>query len=103
MQTALGVPAGRQPSPTKTKHRLNTDGSLTVFLKLRHRMSLWLRRCDADGEAKHYAILFDPLGLIAIVGIAMGVVLPFIFVSRNLALREPVQTAFTIVSAPVIG
>lgn len=35
-------------------------------------MSLWLRRRDSEGHVHYYAVPFDPLALIAIVGVLVG-------------------------------
>ena len=59
-------------------------------------MSLWLRRHDADGNVHHYAIPFDPLGLIALVGVLMGLSLSFVVAFRDVAMHQPDQTALTI-------
>lgn len=66
-------------------------------------MSLWLRRRDADGNVHYYAIPFDPLALIAIVGIVMGSSLPLVFAFRNLVARQPDETALAIASGLAVG
>lgn len=66
-------------------------------------MSLWLHRRDVDGNVHHYAIPFDPLVFIAILGILMGLTILFVLAFRNLVLLEPVQTAVGIAAGLVVG
>ena len=66
-------------------------------------MSLWIRRRDADGKLHQYAIPFDPLALIAGVGISIGFLLSFLFAFRNFAETQPLQTAFVLVLMLALG
>ena len=66
-------------------------------------MSLRLRRRDTEGNVHHYAIPFDPLALIALVGIVMGLLLPLFFAFRNLVARQPDETAIAIASGLAVG
>ncbi|MBB3210720.1 hypothetical protein FHS27_006568 [Rhodopirellula rubra] len=89
------------------QHRAMTTKSSLVLQALSQneedRMSLLLRRRDADGSVHHYAIPFDSLALIAIVGIVVGFSLPLIFTFRNLVARQPDETALAIASGLAVG
>ena len=66
-------------------------------------MSLWIRRRDADGKFHQYAIPFDPLAFIAIVGISIGLTLSFVFAFRELAATRPLQTACVLAIVLALG
>lgn len=51
-------------------------------------MSLWLRRRDSKGNVYYYAVPFDPLAFIAIVGIGMGLSLPLIVALHDFTPRQ---------------
>ena len=66
-------------------------------------MSLWIRRRDSDGNVHHYLIDFDPLAIIALLAVTIGLSLPLIFAYRDMVLGAPIRVAAAIVSALVIG
>ena len=66
-------------------------------------MSLWIRRRDADGNVHLYAIPFDPLALLTVIGVAIGFLLPFVLAFRNFAAQQPAQTAHTLATALGVG
>ena len=66
-------------------------------------MSLWIRRRDADGKLHQYAIPFDPMAFVAIVGILMGLTLSFVIAFRELAATRPLQTACVLAIAIALG
>ena len=66
-------------------------------------MSLWIRRRDADGNLHQYAIPFDPLALIATIGISIGFMLSFVLAFRNFAANQPVQTACVLALSLALG
>ena len=69
----------------------------------RDRMSLSFRRRDRDGIVHQYFIPFDPLLLIAALGVLIGSALPLIFAFRDLVRLEPVGVASAIVAALALG
>lgn len=66
-------------------------------------MSLWVRRRDADGKSHQYAIPFDPLVLMGIIGISIGFTLSLVLAFRDFATRQPVQAACLLTFALAIG
>ncbi|MEO9593317.1 hypothetical protein [Rhodopirellula bahusiensis] len=66
-------------------------------------MSLSFRRRDRDGNVHHYFIPFDPLAVIALVGISMGFALPALFAFRNVVHHSPLNVALAIGFALAVG
>ncbi|TWU41679.1 hypothetical protein Poly51_63930 [Rubripirellula tenax] len=66
-------------------------------------MSLSFRRRDRDGNVHHYLIPFDPLAVIALIGISVGFALPALFAFRNVVHHSPVNVALAIGFALAAG
>jgi hypothetical protein len=64
-------------------------------------MSLWLRRRDSEGNVHYYAIPFDPLAFIAVVGVGLGLSFPLIIALHDFTPRQWLGLAIAI--ALVVG
>lgn len=66
-------------------------------------MSLWFRTRDKYGTVRHVAVPFDPFVFIAMVGICVALLLPFIQMFRNAVATSPILTASAIASIVLVG
>jgi len=66
-------------------------------------MSLWLRRRDKDGTVHHIAIPFAPLVLVAVLGMSLALIVPFLRSFRSAVVQSPAHALTVIVSILVVA
>ncbi len=66
-------------------------------------MSLWFRIRDKDGSVHHVSIPFEPLLFVALVGISVAILLPFLQMFRAAVVTSPVSTSIACASLLMVG
>lgn len=66
-------------------------------------MSLWFPTRDKDGKMHHVLVPFEPLVLVAFVGVAVALLLPLLVAFRNLAIEAPGRMAMAIAGVLLLG
>jgi uncharacterized membrane protein YgdD (TMEM256/DUF423 family) len=66
-------------------------------------MSLWFRRRDKDGRVHQFSVPFEPLALIAVAGISLALILPFLQSFRSAVAESPTYTLTAIVVTLAVG
>lgn len=66
-------------------------------------MSLSFRRRDRDGNVHHYFIPFDPLAVVALFAVSVGIAFSALFAFRDVVHQSPVMVALTIAFALAVG
>ena len=56
-------------------------------------MSLWFRTRDKNGTVHYVTVPFEPMISVAVVGIAVAVLLPFLAIFRSAVLTAPLLTS----------
>ena len=66
-------------------------------------MSLWLRTRDENGRGHYVSVPFEPLPFVALVGITVAMLLPFLQMFRAAVTTSPVFTSTAIFSVLFVG
>lgn len=77
--------------------------SRCAILERPRRMSLWFRTRDKDGTVHYISIPFELLSFIALVGIGVALLLPFVQMFRVAVFTSPVSTSVGCGSILMVG